>query len=307
MLFHKPIPVKSFKQLRDRVDDFFATNTRQVKPKNQLSLDLPDNNDLFDDFDTPKQSATEFINFLSDALPVSDIYLFGGMLRDIALFGKRGFNSDIDLVVDGDWLSCTPYLEHAGAKKNKFGGYRLTISGQLIDIWNARETWAIKNGYVHYDGIKSLTDTTVLNWDAILMNWRTKNFICNDNYIDELKDRKLNIVLEPNPNPKGMAVRVFRHLCLKYTNKISAKAAEYLASCTIKFSFDELIESEKKSYGDSVIEFATFRLFERLNFYQDLKTYEKYSAASEYVKNEGLTLSSHQLECNFGERRAGTD
>ncbi len=301
MLFHKPIPAESLGYLRDRINSFFSTTAAcRYNSKDQLSFDLYETRGLLENFDAPKQNVTEFINFLSDRLSTGDIYLFGGILRDIALFGKRGFNSDIDLVVDGEWSVCIPYLEQAGAQRNKFGGYRLAISGQLIDIWSAKETWAIKEGFVRYNGIASLIETTVLNWDAILMNWRTKSFICNDTYINELKDRALDIVLEQNPNPKGMAVRVFRHLCLKYANKISIKAAEYLANCTIRFSYGELIESEKKSYGNSVIEYTTFRFFESLNFYQDLETREKYSAAGKYVKNGGLTLSSRQLECNFG-------
>ncbi len=299
MLFHKLQPVSSFEQLRNRVDSFFSTGNYRENLKNQLTLDLHQCRDLITETGTPSRNVTEFINFLSDALPMGNIYLFGGILRDIALFGKKGFNSDVDLVVDGDWNSCIPYIESSGAKRNKFGGYRLVIAGQLIDIWNARETWAFKEGYIPYEGIASLTETTVLNWDAILMNWRTKNFICKKNYIEELNGRLLNVVLEKNPNPKGMAVRVFRHLCLKDAKKISEKAAEYLSGCTIQFEYSELIESEKKSYGNSVIEYAIYRLFESLNFYQDLETREKYSAASEYVKNEGLTLSAHQLECDF--------
>lgn len=299
MLFHKSIPVHSFQQLRARVESYFAETPYRCAPKSQLCFDLTESRDLFDDIDSPKDSATDFIDFLSDAIPAGDIYLFGGILRDIALFGKRGFNSDIDLVVDGDWLNCIEFLEQAGATRNKFGGYRLTIAGQLIDIWNAKETWAIKQGFVHYDGIASLTATTVLNWDAILMNWRSKAFICKSTYIDELRDRVLDIVLENNPDPKGMAVRVLRHLSLKNANRISERATEYLAKCAIEFSYDELVEREKKSYGNTVIEYATFRLLECLNLYQDLETHEKISAASAFVQGEGLTLSSQQLECSF--------
>ena len=217
----------------------------------------------------------------------------------MALFGKKGFNSDIDLVVEGDWAGCISYLEYLGAKLNKFGGYRLMISGQPIDIWNARETWAIKNGLVNYKGIESLTETTVLNWDAILMNWRTKNFIYRKNYLEQLRERVLDIVLESNPNPKGMAVRVFRHLCLKDAKKITPRAVKYLEQCTIRYTFNELAESEYRSFGNTVIECAAYRVFKGLNKNNSLPIHEKLEAASELVKREGLTLSSLQTECDF--------
>ncbi len=128
----------------------------------------------------------EFLDFITAALPDGDVYLFGGVLRDLALLGNKGFDSDIDLVVEGNWHDCARYLESYGAAKNKFGGFRLSVDGWPIDIWNARETWAIKQGLVEYRSIFSLTETTVLNWDAILMNWRTRLFIHRPNYLERL-------------------------------------------------------------------------------------------------------------------------
>lgn len=300
MLFHRPNPAKSFEQLRDRIDWFFSKPSLNTTSKNQLTLDLLVSGDLFEEIETPNRNATEFLNFISDSLPTGDLYLFGGLVRDIALFGKKGFNSDIDLVVDGDWINCIPYLEHLGAKLNKFGGYRLVVSGQLVDIWNAQETWAINKGLVKYKGIASLNETTVLNWDAILMNWRTKRFICNNNYLEELSSRMLDVVLESNPNPTGMAVRVLRHLCLKDAKKITPKAAIYLSICTRQYSFQELRESELQSYGNSAIEYVTYKFFESLNQCNDLSIHQQVDAASELIKQEGLTLSSIQTECDFG-------
>lgn len=298
MSLHKPKPIDSFNQLQERVDRFFAKPSIRSAPSNQLSLGLCSSGDLFEDIDTPNRSTTEFLDFIVDSVPGGELYLFGGMLRDIAMFGKRGFNSDIDLVVDGDWINCIPYLERLGASKNKFGGYRLTISGQLIDIWNARETWAVKQGLVHFKNITSLTETTVLNWDAILMNWRTKNFIYPKNYLVELKERTLDVVLKSNPSPQGMAVRVFRHLCLKEPKKITPRAAEYLEQCTQQFTYDELVERELCSYGNSIIEYAVYRFFEGLNLV-DAPMAEKLRASSKQIRREGLTLSALQLECDF--------
>ncbi|MFL6621793.1 MAG: hypothetical protein ACJ8NR_04155 [Sulfurifustis sp.] len=236
--------------------------------------------------DCPSKSVVEFLNFISDAVPDGDVYLFGGILRDIALLGKRGFSSDIDLVVEGSWQNCVVYLESLGARKNKFGGYRLKIAGWPIDIWNARETWAIRHGLVDYRGIASLTETTVLNWDAILMNWRTRTFVYRENYLEKLKGRVLDIVLEENPNPLGMAVRVFRHLCLKDARKISPSAANYLGNCAQTYSFDEIKRCETRSFGSSVIDPVTFRFFEHLKAYEGLGIERGFSKASDSLMKE---------------------
>ena len=147
----------------------------------------------------PQNNISSFLDFVADINVGGGVYIFGGLLRDLAIFGKKGFNSDVDVVVEGDWESCVSYLSSAGALKNKFGGFRLRVAGMPVDIWNARETWAVRKGLVEYRGISSLIDTTVLNWDAILMNWRTKNFVCQDQYIDQISERILDVVLLSQP------------------------------------------------------------------------------------------------------------
>ncbi|MCW0393448.1 hypothetical protein NB696_002252 [Xanthomonas sacchari] len=209
----------------------------------------------------PRDNIGDFMDFIAAATPDQNIYLFGGVIRDLALFGKRGFNSDIDIVVDGDISQLFGVLDNERANKNKFGGYRFNVGDWPVDIWSAEDTWAIKKGFVDYKGASSLIRTTVLNWDAILMNWRTRSFICAPEYLDSLKERKLDVVLEENPNPLGMAVRVFRHLSSKDARKISISAFSYLEKCTESFSFEELKNAEMKSYGSNLIEPMIYLFF----------------------------------------------
>lgn len=290
--------VDSFENLKDRIDRFFKVSYKRPRKDVQLSLDLRSKNNQIDDF-RPHIGVSDFINFLSDAIPNGELYLFGGILRDIALSGKKGFNSDIDIVVDGDWLSCEHYLQKKGAIKNKFGGYRLQIEGWPIDIWNAQKTWAITQGLIEYKGIASLTNSTVLNWDAILMNWRTRNFVARTGYIDSLKARRLDVILEKNPNPIGMAVRVFRHLCMKDTRQITHKATEYLSNCTSTYSFNELIKSEMRSYGNTVIDYAHYRWFESLKTDNYSNLLSSMETAKKNLEAEGITISSKQTEWSF--------
>ena len=285
---HKPQPVKSIENLRQRVERFFREPVgSRIQRCDQLSFDIPLTLRPESTIDYPSKSIAAFLDFIADALPSGELYLFGGLFRDLALLGRNGFSSDIDLVVEGSWENCVAYIQTLGARKNKFGGYRLTVAGWPVDIWNARQTWAIEQGLVPYRGIYSLTKTTVLNWDAILMNWRDRTFVHANSYLDEINSRVLNVVLEENPNPLGMAVRVFRHLCQKDARKITQSAAEYLAHCADTYSFEVIRSAEIRSHGNSVIQPAIYRLFEHLRDAEDqLNIRSRYSIASDLLKKE---------------------
>ncbi len=296
---HNMRPAVSFEKLRGRVERLFTSPRRQNSKSTQLSLSFFDEHKAQRTRARPPKDIANFIDSILYTMKFGDIYLFGGILRDLALMGRRGFSSDIDLVIDGDWESCEIKLISLKAHKNKFGGYRLEISGWPIDIWDAKKTWAIREGLVKYDSISSLVNTTVLNWDAILMNWRTQEFICNDEYLSELKNRTMNIVLKNNPNPLGMAVRVFRHLCSKDARSITSTVVEYLADSTSKYALKELKESELFSYGNSLIEPAIYSFFEKIKAHEKLEIHKRFQLASKELKSQGTTLTFKQLELDL--------
>ena len=215
---------------------------------------------------TPTSSISEFLGYMCAVLPTGDLYLFGGVLRDLALSGRKGFTSDIDIVVDDDdWTHLVKYLKSRGVTQNRFGGFRLKVNEWPIDIWTARETWAIREGLVEYHGIESLTETTILNWDAILLNWRTKRIICNPDYFRQIKGRVMDVVLTENPNPLGAAVRAFRHLCLKDAKELTTRAARYLADAAHEYPNETIIKSEIDSYRDSIINPAILGFFRHMD------------------------------------------
>jgi hypothetical protein len=286
MVIPKLKTVGSANNLGDRVDRFFREPGNNPKTENQLSMGFPHHFSDERKVDWPSRNVASFLDFISDAVPDGDVYLFGGVLRDLALLGRKGFNSDIDLVVEGNWSNVVSYIHSLNAHKNKFGGYRLQVGGWPIDIWSAKDTWAIKQGLVTYNGIASLTDTTVLNWDAILMNWRTRNFIYRTNYFEQIKDRVLDVVLLENPSPLGMAVRVFRHFCLKDAKKITASAATYMARCAKTFSFQEIKDAEFKSYRNNVIQRPIYSFFKNINTSDDLDIKHQFSIATNIVAQD---------------------
>jgi hypothetical protein len=260
----KHLPVDSFENLRARVERLLSTRVGAKRTESATGELFGASSDPAPAFLNPTNCISEFLDFLADTIPQGDVYLFGGVLRDLALHGKRGFNSDVDLVIEGEWDHCVQYLQSIGAAQNKFGGFRLRIADWDVDVWNARETWAIRHGFVTYTSVASLNSTTVLNWDAILMNWKTKQFIARPNYLEQIQRRVLDVILVENPNPLGMLVRVLRHLCMKDARQITRRADEYLARATAQFTFDEVHAAELASYRTSQIEPTYFQFFQRI-------------------------------------------
>lgn len=272
MEYPKILPVKNAQNLRDRVEGFFkGTRTFALdrSPTRQLSFELFSKEEKTGEVYVPRSDITSFLDFASGAVSGGDIYLFGGIIRDLAIFGKEGFKSDIDIVVDGKWGGLVRHLIAYGATRNKFGGFRLMVGEWPVDIWRAKETWAVRQGFVKYKGVSSLNATTVLNWDGILMNWRTKRFIHDAEYFEQICSRTLDVVLTENPNPLGMIVRILRHLRHKDAAKISMRAVKFIADATRKFDYEEIKKSEFSSYGNTLIDKKLHHFFYSISKYND--------------------------------------
>lgn len=298
--YAEPNPVGSFDSLRKRVERLLVGSGAAAQSDSQLSFALEGSSDQRFQFGGPAESISEFLDFLAALVPQGGVYLFGGVLRDLALLGREGFQSDVDVVVEGPWEPVAAYLESLNAARNRFGGYRLQVAGWPVDVWSAPNTWAVAEGLVPYNGIASLLQTTVLNWDAILMNWRSRRFICHTRYLAELRERSLDVVLEENPNPLGMAVRVFRHLSLKDARRISLKAASYLARSTQRYSYEVLAAAELQSYGDQHIEHAIYRLFAEMRLETDKPDQQAWSAAERSLRAQGVAIAQKQQELALG-------
>jgi hypothetical protein len=275
----KPNPARDSKALQRRIEDFFESTKidRINEPGSPSNIGQSTIHQvvLVEDYTlgvpTPDEDLTEFMDQVALSLPFGDVYLFGGILRDLALYGVKGFDSDVDLVVDGSIDELKGLLSKHKAERNKFGGYRLKVgrgssSSALekywdIDIWEAKNTWAFQEGHVQYDDITSLLQTTITNWDSILMNWRTKAVITREDYFQDIRSLYLDMVLAKNPNKLGMAVRVFRYLTTKNARKFSFEVLRYLVATSKAYSYEDLFFAEKKSYGEISISKGVYKTF----------------------------------------------
>lgn len=205
-------------------------------------------------FQSSTQLRADVYGFV-DAVTENDqfgVYVFGGLVRDIGLFGLRDFSSDIDLVVETDrksLVNALSKLNNQTVVENKFGGFRIAHGAWCFDIWCARDTWAIKNRLVKYDDITSLLKTTFLSWDSALFDVRKQNLICNNDYLENLVNGSLDIVLQDSPNELGSMVRLTRAIYGKGAKELKVNALDTLKTYFKKYSFEEIISYECQSYS----------------------------------------------------------
>lgn len=179
-------------------------------------------------FSSEVKGRSSVANFVLDITGLCDISIFGGMLRDLHLGGNRSFDSDVDLVITNikDPDSIKKILLSKGAVLNKFGGYRIDLGDWEIDLWELKNTWAFKKGYIQEDGFDSLLGTSFFNWDAIAYDFQTKKILCRDSYFSEIDNKILKINFEPNPNPLGILKRIYRFVS-SYDAKLTSKVVDY--------------------------------------------------------------------------------
>ncbi|MBU9979068.1 hypothetical protein KTP48_09975 [Proteus mirabilis] len=179
-----------------------------------------------------------------DLFDISNIYAFGGVVRDIEL---RNTPSDIDLVFNGDRDSFNlllNYLNNEKIAKNKFGGFRIETNGLDIDLWHFEDTWAFLNNKVETSDnhINNILKTTFFNWDAVLFDLKKQNVIYNDDYCFNLKNKFLKINLFDNPNVIGAFSRIIKNIFYNQANYLSEDVLIYLYKSFEDYSLSEIRE-----------------------------------------------------------------
>ncbi|MEB6592041.1 MULTISPECIES: nucleotidyltransferase domain-containing protein [Pseudomonas] len=193
-------------------------------------------------FDSP--AAFDVSKFISHLSTVGEVLLFGGFIRDVALFSVRGFNSDIDVVVDCKKEELDYFFNFYDAKENKFGGYRLDVGGWSLDVWSLRDTWAFKEHLVALKDRTSLLETTITNWDAVAYSFLDEKLLMSPNYLAQLSSGVLDVVLVDNPNRLGAFLRVLRAIHDKRARYLMPGLLRYLRSEFSEFSVSDIYLSQ---------------------------------------------------------------
>ncbi|GGC89344.1 hypothetical protein GCM10007418_06310 [Halopseudomonas salina] len=181
---------------------------------------------------------------------MGEVLVFGGLLRDVAMFGIKEFYSDVDLVVECEQESLDVFFQSIpNAYRNKFGGYRFQIGGWDVDVWSVRETWAFKKGLVNFIDRRSLLKTTVSNWDAILYSFKSRKIFVNSGYFEELKHGKLELVLAENPSELGVLMRLLRSIHDGRARYLMPKALAFLQDQLEKRTPEEIYDAQVEGKG----------------------------------------------------------
>ena len=201
----------------------------------------------------------------------AEVYLFGGVLRDIALYGIRGLESDIDLVYEGTVREVDLSAEGFKVDKTMFGGFRAKTLHWVVDFWDAERTWALRNHIVEYQRIESLLKTTITNWESILYSVSDDRLLCDTNYFKDLNSGYLHVVLDSNPNPLGMSVKLIRTYAHKGVTELSTQAASCIEQALDRYSFDELSSYEQAHFRQGYIDQA---VYDELNNSQSIRIHD---------------------------------
>lgn len=194
----------------------------------------------------PEQA--EVTQLLEKLAKHSELAVFGGFLRDIALAGRKGFRSDFDVVMKTSQTTTIDGLLPNGSwSRNKFGGYRIVLERWQVDLWEFSETWAFKQGHVSGATWQDLGSTTFFNWDAIVLELASWKLHASNDYLRLLNSSILDINLRPNPNPLGMVVRALRAVSSGRV-KLAPRLASYVATALRDYSDDAVIEAERTGF-----------------------------------------------------------
>jgi predicted nucleotidyltransferase len=157
---------------------------------------------------SPAHARAEILATLSSLSRLGRVIIFGGAIRDLAIYGNREFPSDIDVVVEAaDTGALSASMASLSARRNRFGGFRFSSSKWKFDVWRLEDTWALREGYVSGRTAEALLRTTFFDWDAIAYDFTNRQLLILDGYFERLREEVVDINLEPNPHPVGNAKR----------------------------------------------------------------------------------------------------
>jgi predicted nucleotidyltransferase len=179
------------------------------------------------------------------------VWIFGGMIRDIGLYGSKGFSSDIDVVVEGSLQSLAGVFADfsiVAEEQNKFGGLRFRYRNFDFDVWSLSDTWAFKQQHIHCFDETSLLNTTLMTWDSVLYDVIEKKIISRDDYLEDLYRRRLELVLHETPNLPGSMIKILRTIYNKQVAVFGPNLREFLLRNLEYYDFEMLKTYEYDHY-----------------------------------------------------------
>lgn len=110
-------------------------------------------------------------SFMNKLTKCCEVYIVGGFVRDLIVYGKRAVLSrDLDVVVNVfDWDAFYVLVSSTKHRMNRFGGYKIYMEECEIDLWELKNSLGItkKNDVRDVDFLNSMR----LNIDKVVFNY----------------------------------------------------------------------------------------------------------------------------------------
>lgn len=136
--------------------------------------------------------------------------LFGGVLRDIMVFGNEHAPRDFDIVVDVNAAELSDLFHSKVRRRTRFGGLQILQDGWPIDIWPLNRTWAFQHMALA-PTFENLPKTTFLNVEAIAVDlWNphgSKRTFYEHHFFSAIASRTVEVNLRENPYPSLCVIR----------------------------------------------------------------------------------------------------
>src|SRR5436190_14797207 len=127
---------------------------------------------------------------------------FGGVPRDLVLYGPSKRPRDVDIVVDCSPKELASVVASYAFQRTRFGGFRIALGKWSFDVWSLSNTWAFSSGYME-PSFDNLPKTTFFNVEAIAAQFNTKprkkRSFYSFGFSEAISSRVLDINFEPNP------------------------------------------------------------------------------------------------------------
>jgi hypothetical protein len=187
--------------------------------------------------------------------------VFGGMPRDLLVFGLDVRPRDVDIVIaDVSLEDISAVFSRSVHRRTRFGGLSLRVDQWKLDVWPLKQTWAFKTLGVSVPSFEDLPKTTFLNAEAIAVDLfkepRGKRKVYSFGFFESVRRKVIEVNFEPNPFPKLCVVRSLI-MAARLGFGIGPRLAAYIAKHSRGLSKREMMSIQIKHYGSVFCEANT--------------------------------------------------
>lgn len=141
---------------------------------------------------------SSLLNLLLKINNYTSVYIFSGIIRNFFLNIKEV--RDIDVILK-DKIDIYDFFKNYKIKKNSFGGYKIYINENKLDLWFVEDSWAFKHQKtINFQLEKYFPATAFFNFSAISYSIGEKEFNYSNDFLRFLRDKKIDLVYKPNSN-----------------------------------------------------------------------------------------------------------